>query len=141
MKKVVLAVLLFLPLSLAAQEDYSWGSYWSVTSVETKPGHFEDYIADLKKNWRKSLEMQKKEGHVLSYRMFSNVDQREGEPNLWLFVEHKSAGSAYDLGFDYWEKHAEKLWGSIDKGQEANVKRGDLRTIKSSILLREFDFK
>lgn len=141
MRTVVLAVLLFLPLGLTAQEDYSWGSYWSVTSVETKPGHFEDYIADLKKNWRKSLEIQKKEGHVLSYRMFSNADRREGEPNLWLFVEHKSAGSAYDLPFDYWEKHADELWGSMDKGQKANVKRGELRTIKSSILLREFDFK
>ena len=141
MKNVVLAVLLFLPLGLVAQEDYTWGSYWSVTSVETKPGHFDDYIADLKSNWRKSLEIQKKEGHVLSYRMFSNVDQREGEPDLWLFVEHKSAGSAYDLPFDYWEKQAKQLWGSMDKGQEANIKRGEIRTIKSSVLLRELSFK
>ena len=141
MKRCICAVLLLLPVSLFAQEDYSWDSYWTVTSVETKPGHFDDYIADLKANWRKSLEMQKAEGHVLSYRMFSNVNGREGEPDLWLFVEHKSAGSAYDLPFDYWEKHAEKLWGSMDKGQKANVKRGDLRTIKSSIMLREMSFK
>ena len=140
MKRFIFAALLLLPVSLFAQEDYSWGSYWTVTSVETKPGHFDDYISDLKENWRKSLEIQKKEGHVLSYRMFSNVDQREGEPNLWLFVEHKSAGSAYDLPTDYWEKHAKKLWGSKDKGDDAYVKRGELRTIKSSILLREFDF-
>ena len=101
MRRFIFAVLLLLPVSLFAQEDYTWGSYWTVTSVETKPGHFDDYIADLKANWRKSLEMQKAEGHVLSYRMFSNVNGREGEPDLWLFVEHKSAGSAYDLPFDY----------------------------------------
>jgi len=141
MKNSILALLLLFPLSLLAQENYQFGSYWSVTSVETKPGHFEDYIADLKKNWRSSLETQKKEGHVLSYRMFSNVDVREGEPNLWLFVEHKSAGSAYDLPYDYWEKHAEKLWGSMKKGTEASVDRGELRTIKSTILLREISFK
>lgn len=141
MKNSILALLLLFPLSLLAQENYQFGSYWSVTSVETKPGHFEDYIADLKKNWRSSLETQKKEGHVLSYRMFSNVDVREGEPNLWLFVEHKSAGSAYDLPYDYWEKHAEKLWGSMKKGTEASVDRGELRTIKSNILLREISFR
>jgi hypothetical protein len=109
--------------------------------VETKPGHFDDYIEDLKNNWRRSLVMQKKEGHVLDYKLFGNVDRRDGEPNLWLFVEHKSAGSAYDLPYDYWEKQAKKLWGSVDKGDEAFVERGELRTIKSSILLRELSFK
>ena len=78
MKRMMLALLMLFPLSLFAQEHYSLGSYWTVTSVETKPGHFDDYIEDLKKNWRRSLEMQKKEGHILSYRMFSNVDRREG---------------------------------------------------------------
>lgn len=141
MKNLIFTLLLLFPLNLLAQENYQFDSYWTVTSVETKPGHFEDYIADLKKNWRSSLETQKKEGHVLSYRMFSNVDVREGEPNLWLFVEHKSAGSAYDLPYDYWEKHAEKLWGSMKKGTEASVDRGELRTIKSTILLREISFK
>ncbi|QFU76326.1 hypothetical protein EY643_12000 [Halioglobus maricola] len=141
MKNVLLAVLLLLPLGAMAQEDYSWGSYWSVTSVDTMDGRFDDYIADLKKNWRRSLEMQKKDGHVLSYRMFANADKRMGEPDLWLFVEHKSAGSAYDLPYDYWEKMADKLWGSTEKGDKANVKRGELRTIMSSTLLREFDFK
>ena len=68
------------------------------------------------------------------------MDRRQGEPDLWLFVEHKSAGSAYDLPFDYWEKQAEKLWGSMEKGQEAGVDRGEMRTIMSSILLRELAF-
>ena len=140
MKNVVLAVLLLLPLGAIAQEDYTWGSYWSVTSVDTKPGHFDDYIADLKKNWRRSLEKQKKDGHVLSYTMYANANQRQGEPDLWLFVEHKSAGSAYDLPFDYWEKQAEELWGSMEKGQEASIDRGELRTIMSSVLLREMSF-
>jgi hypothetical protein len=110
--------LLLFPLSLVAQEHHEFGSYWSVTSVETKPGHFEDYIEDLKKNWRRALEIQKKEGHVLSYKLFSNVDRRDGEPTLWLFVEHKSAASAYDLPYDYFEKH-----------------------IKSSILLRDLSLR
>ena len=141
MKKMMLAVLMLFPLSLFAQENYTLGSYWTVTSVETKPGHFDDYIEDLQKNWRRSLEMQKKEGHVLSYRMFSNVDRREGEPTLWLFVEHKSGADAYDRPFEYWEKHAEKLFGSMDKGDEAFIERGEIRTLKSNVLLRELSFK
>lgn len=140
MRKLLLAVLLIFPVSLFAQDGYEFGSYWSVTSVDTKDGHFDDYIQDLKANWSRALEMQKKDGHVLSYTMYANVDKRVGEPDLWLFVEHKTAGSAYDLPFDYWEKQAEKLWGSMDKGDKANVDRGELRTIMSSILLREMSF-
>ncbi len=140
MKKLFIVMLLMLPLGVFAQDGYEFGSYWTVTSVDTKDGHFDDYIKDLKENWRRSLEMQKKDGHVLSYTMYVNVDQRQGEPDLWLFVEHKSAGSAYDLPFDYWEKQAEELWGSMEKGQEANVDRGELRTIMSSVLLREISF-
>lgn len=140
MKNLIFAVLLIFPVSLFAQDGYEFGSFWSVTSVDTKDGHFDDYIKDLKKNWRRALDMQKKEGHVLSYTMYANVDKRQGEPDLWLFVEHKSAGSAYDLPFDYWEKQAEKLWGSMEKGQEAGVDRGEIRTIMSSVLLRELTF-
>ena len=140
MKKVFLALLLIFPVSLFAQDGYEFGAYSTVTSVDTKDGHFDDYIKDLKKVWRRALEMQKKDGHVLSYRIYANVDQRQNEPDLWLFVEHKSAGSAYDLPFDYWEKQAEELWGSMEKGQDANIDRGELRTIMSTVLLREVKF-
>ena len=48
---------------------------------------------------------------------------------------------AYDRPFEYWEKHAEKLFGSMEKGDEAFIERGEIRTLKSTVLLRELSFK
>ena len=59
-------------------EVYSWlhqwrtsdGSYWTVTSVDTKPGKFDDYLSDLNNVWRKSMDMLIADGKV--YRQFLN---------------------------------------------------------------------
>jgi hypothetical protein len=141
MKKFMLIMLLLLPLQVMAARDYQNGTYWTVTSVATKPGMYNEYISDLKTVWLKSIEMLIKDGKALSYRMFSNVHPRNGEPDLYLLVEWKSAGDVLDESDEYWDAHEEKLFGSMDKGTEANVKRGDLRTIMSESLLRELSFK
>ena len=118
MIRLLLASLLLLTFGAVAQDDYELGTYWTVTSVDTKPGHFDDYITDLNKGWRKSLEIQKKEGKVVSYSMFSNVNPRDGEPNLWLLVEWKSGAAMMDSSQEYWDNHAKKLWGSREKGEQ-----------------------
>lgn len=141
MKKILLILVLLTPFHALAERPYSNGTYWTVTAVDTKPGMYDAYMADLKAVWRKSVEMQKEDGKILSYRMFSNVNVRAGEPNLYLMIEWKSAAEALDTSDEYWDAHEEKLFGSIDKGSMANIKRGDLRTIMSQSLIREVSFK
>ncbi len=89
MKRVFALIALLLPLSAFSAEGdpHTWGTYWTVTSVDTKPGKFVDYLADLKANYRRSLDMQIADGKVKSYTMFSNVHARQDEPDLWLLVE------------------------------------------------------
>jgi len=142
MRAFFLSVLLLFPIAALA-EDYVYdaGSYWTVTGVDTTPGHFDDYLSDLNNVWRKSLEMMKADGKVKSYRMFSNVNARSGEPDLWLMVEWNSAADYLDTSRDYFDGNMEKLFGTLDKGTEASIKRGDLRTIMSEVLLRELSFK
>ena len=140
MKKILFAVLLLLPFGAMAQDDYDMGTYWSVTGVDTNEGHFDDYITDLKKGWKKSLDMQIKDGKEVSYQMFANVNAREGEPNLWLLVEWTSGAAMLDTPKEYWDAQAKKLWGSQDKGKEQGKKRGKLRTIMSDTLMREITF-
>ncbi len=140
MKKIVLAVLLLLPFGAIAQDDYDMGTYWTVTAVDTKPGHFDDYLTDLKAGWRKSLDIQVKEGKVVSYQMFANVNPRDGEPNLWLLVEWKSGAAMLDTPKEYWDAHTKKLWGSQKKGEDAGMKRGELRTLMGDTLMREITF-
>ena len=144
MKKLIgflsLSLLLLVPFPALADRDYDNGTYWTVTSVDTKPGMYDAYLSDLKQVWRKSLEMLKSDGKVLSYRMFNNVHARDGEPNIFLMVEWKSAGDVLDAPDDYWDAQEEKLFGSMDNGNQANIKRGDLRTIMSETFLREVSF-
>ncbi len=140
MKNILLVLALLVPFQALADRDYTSGNYWTVTSVETKPGMYEDYISDLKRVWLKSVEMMKEDGKLLNYRMFSNVYPRAGEPDLYLMIEWRSAGDALDMSDEEMDAHSKKLFGSLDKDNEAAIKREDLRTIKSQSLLRELSF-
>ena len=140
MKIFVFALALLMPLIAVAEKDYVNGGYWTVTSVDTKEGHFDAYLSDLKKFWRKSIEAMIKDGKVESYQIFSNVHARAGEPDMWLVVQWKSGSELLDTPDEYWDAQSAKLFGSYDKGTEALIERGDLRTIMSTVLMREINF-
>jgi hypothetical protein len=141
MKKFLLVLLLLVPFQALADRDYNNGNYWTVTSVNTHPGMYDSYLSDLNMLWRKSMEILKADGKVLSYRMFNNVHARDGEPNLFLMIEWKSAGEVLDASDEYWDAQEKELFGSIEKGAKANIKRGEMRTIMSETFLRELSFK
>jgi hypothetical protein len=142
----------FLPLSLflailaisTAQADdrvYSdGGSVWTVSFIDTKPGHFDDYIENLNQIWRRYLDEQKKDGDVLSYKMIPIAFPRDGEPNLMLMVEFKS-WAAFDRGNDYFDELAEKLQGGIDQATQSNIDREELRSLRGGFVGQEISFK
>lgn len=127
----------------AAQEPdrvFDQGSIWSVSYIETKPGQFNAYIKDLSNVWRRYLDAQKKDGHVLSYRMLSVDSPRDGEPDLMLLIEYKDWAS-YGTGVEYFEKLAQQLQGSVEASQRASVNREALRTLRGSVTAQEIKFK
>ena len=128
--------------ALAQDHSRGWeqGYVVQVTEVHTKDGMFNAYINDLGKVWRKFLEAQKADGDVISYGMYSNVNQREGEPDLYLTITFKN-WAAFDRGVEYFEKLGTQILGSTDDMREANIDRGELRTIGSTYVLRELKFK
>jgi hypothetical protein len=142
----ILSVVLFATLGSATAfaQDHSrgWeqGHIVQVTEVHTKDGMFNAYINDLSNVWRKFLEAQKEEGDVIGYGMYSNVNPREGEPDLFLTVTFKN-WAAFDRGLEYFEKLGTQILGSTDEMREANIDRGELRTIGSTYTLRELTFK
>ena len=142
MKRLILMIALFLPFSAfsADGDPHQFGNYISVTSVDTKPGHFNDYLADLKKFYRVSLDQQVADGKVVSYTMYANVNPRKDEPDMWLMVEWASGAAMLDTPQEYFENMTAKLFGSLDDGQQASIDRGELRTIMSTTLLREMSF-
>jgi len=142
MKQLFCLIVMLIPLSAfsADGDPHKFGTYWTVTSVDTKPARFNDYLADLKANYRRSLDMQVADGKVKSYTMFSNVHARDGEPDLWLLVEWNSAADMLDTPTEYFEGLTARLFGSLDKAQAATIDRGAMRTIMSTTLLRQMSF-
>ena len=128
--------------ALAQDPDRVWedGSVWAVSQVETKPGQFNAYIKNLSENWRRYLDEQKKDGHVLSYKVLSVDAPRDGEANLILLVEFKDWAS-YGTGVDYFEKLSERLQGSVKAATQSNIDREQLRTLRGGVTAREVRFK
>lgn len=127
----------------AVAQDHSrgWdeGHIVQVTEVHTKEGMFNAYINDLSNVWRKYLEAQKEDGDVIRYDMYSNVNPREGEPDLFLAVTYKN-WAAFDRGVEYFDNLGAKILGSPEDMRKADIDRGKLRTIGSTYVLREITF-
>jgi hypothetical protein len=99
---------------VSAQDSYEQGSYWGVASVDTKSGQFDAYMDDLSSLWKKQMEMMQKAA---------------------------SAGAMMDTSMEEWETMTKKLTGSMDKSRDLSMKRGEIRSIMSDILLRELNFR
>ena len=119
---------------------YDQGTVWAVSFIETKPGHFDDYIENLSNIWKRYLDAQKEDGLVLSYRMFNVAFPRDGEPDLMLMVEFAN-WAAFDAGNEYFDKLAERLQGSIESARQSNVDREKLRSLRGGFVAQELSFK
>ena len=140
MKKIVL-LLLLTPMLAFAEAPFKQGTYWEITAVEVHPGKLDAYIENLNNLWRKQMDLLIKEKKVVSYRMLGNVHARQGEPDLWLMVEWKSAGEMMDLDEGYWDNMMSGTVGSREDGAQRNIEREELRTIMGSTLVREISFR
>ena len=132
-----------LAISTAQADDRAYtdgGSVWTVSYIETKPGHFDDYIADLNQVWRRYLDAQKDDGDILSYKMIPIAFPRDGEPNLILMVEFKD-WSAFNRGNEYFDKMAEELQGGADAATQSNIDREALRNLRGGLVGQEITFK
>lgn len=142
MKTFCLLIVLF-AVSPAQADDRVYedgGSVWTVGYIETKPGHFDDYIANLNQIWRRYLDAQMEDGDVLSYKMIPIAFPRDGEPNLILMVEFKN-WAAFDRGNDYFDELAERLQGGIDQATQSNIDREELRNLRGGLVGQEITFK
>lgn len=127
--------------SLRAQEKlpYIEKSVWTITYVETKPGKFDDYIVELSKAWLAHLNRLQKDGYVLSHKIMRIEHPRDNEPNMILMVEYKNM-AAFDVGTGYLEGIANEVFGSLRKGDQAEINREELRKLRGEVLTRELDF-
>jgi len=89
MKKIIMAALgaatfAFAVPAVAQELPVTSGDYWDVGAISVDDGHFPDYVDFLAGEYRKRNDFAKSKGWIKGYRILSNVNPRDGEPDLYL---------------------------------------------------------
>jgi hypothetical protein len=137
------AALLLIPSLASAAEPvraYDNGPVWDVSAVQTKPGHFDDYMKYVATTWRALNEELKKQGQVLDYKVLTVADPRDNEPDLYLLVEWKNM-AAFDAPLDKQDALTRKVFGSVSDANKAGMDRESIRTLRGDMLTRELILK
>ena len=108
---------------------------WVVTHVQTKPGKTAEYIDGLFGKWVASIEKLKKDGFVVSYRIFQVHNPRDNEPDVTLMIEYKNMAVFDHLGPEYFVA----AWKERSLGEPERANPEHLRKLRGSILLRELE--
>lgn len=142
----IFAALAFVPalaMTAALAEDarpYDNGPVWDFAMVQTKGGHFDDYMKFVSTNWKAQQEAAKAKGWVLDYKVFAVTDPRDNEADLVLAIEYKNM-AAFDVSLDEQEAVQKKVFGSLPASNKAAVDRETIRTLKGDVLTRELILK
>ncbi len=137
-----LFAMLALP-ALAASDNtrgYDNGPVWDIAAVQTKDGHFDEYMKFVTTTWKKQQEALKKAGYILDYKVYVVQDPRDNEPDIYLATKVKNM-AAYDTSLDEMDAFTTKMFGSQEKADKEQADRGSVRTLRGDTLLRELILK
>jgi hypothetical protein len=145
-RKLQIVAVAALSLSTAslcsAQSDapYTEGPVWTVTMVKTKTGMTDEYLKELAKTLKGTLEEAKKQNLVLDYKILLGNPATPQDFNILLMVESKNM-AAQDNTREKFDPIARKVVGTTDQQQAIQVKRLDIREIMGTKLMREITLK
>ena len=145
-KRLQIVAVAVLSLGIArlcsAQSDapYTEGPVWTVTMVKTKTGMTDEYLKELAKTLKGTLEEAKKQNLVLDYKILLGNPATPQDFNILLMVESKNM-AAQDNTREKFDPIARKVVGTTDQQQAIQVKRLDIREIMGTKLMREITLK
>ena len=145
-KKLQIVAIAALSLGIAslcsAQSDapYTEGPVWTVTMVKTKTGMTDEYLKELAKTLKGTLEEAKKQNLVLDYKILLGNPATPQDFNILIMVESKNM-AAQDNTREKFDPIARKVVGTTDQQQAIQVKRLDIREIIGTKLMREITLK
>src|ERR1700756_4012787 len=102
---------------LAADDEspaFENGPVWQCSDIQTKDGHFDEYMSWLSSSWKPQEEALKKAGVIISYKVFLVADPRQGEPDVILAQEYANM-AAFDRSVADQYALAKKMVGSLVK--------------------------
>ena len=123
-----------------AQDDnmpaFENGPVWDIASVQTKDGHFDDYMRWLATDWKRQEEAMKKAGVIVSYHVYLVQNPRQNEPDIMLAQEYRNM-AVFDATQAQQYALQAKIAGSVAKSNEAQAARGSIRTLTGDMMMRE----
>lgn len=127
-----------LPSAVAAQEfPLVGGEYSNMTGITIKDGGGLAYAEYLATAWAANQEFAKSQGWITSYKIYSNVDARDGEPDLYLVVTYPSVpdaaeGERRNKAYREWSEKTEAQL------QAESGNRAEFRTVRGTMMLQEW---
>jgi hypothetical protein len=112
------------------------GSVWDFSQVQTKDGHFDDYMAWLDTGWKAQEEALVKAGVIVGYKVYLVENPRQGEPDIVLAQQYKNM-AAFDRSVADGYALQAKIAGSLPKANAEQAARGSIRTIMGGVRMRE----
>jgi hypothetical protein len=126
--------------SIAQEKPYKEGTVWQISFIKVKPGMFDVYMRDLAVQRKKLMDEAKKQGLIVSERMFAGSAAGRDDWDLMLMVEYKN-WAAFDGLSEKFDALALKVVGSEEKQVQTMVKRADVREIIGDKVVQEITFK
>ncbi len=143
MKKAawLLPLALLFGLQLVAQEHYTEGPVWRVTTVRVKPAQMDAYLMSLRQGTKPLLDEEKRAGIIMDYKLF--LKETQNDPKDWdiaLAVLYKNHAAMDNLAAKG-EMVRDKILGGKPQAQQLAEKRVEIREIISSELFQEIMLK
>lgn len=135
-----LSALIALPALAASDRGYDNGPVWDVGAIQTKDGHFDDYMKFVTTTWKSRQEALKKAGYILDYKVYVVTDPRDNEPDIYLATKFKNM-AAFDTSLDEMDALMAKIAGPQAQMNKEQADRGAIRTVRGDMLMRELILK
>jgi hypothetical protein len=119
---------------------YTEGTVWQITMVHTKPGMGDEYLKGLAKALKTSLDEEKKQGLIVSYKILLGDASTPGDFNIMNMVEYKNMAALDNLR-EKTDPIGAKIIGGEQQQREGALKRAELREIIGNKTMREITLK
>jgi hypothetical protein len=122
--------------AMAQQSTVKSSGYWIAAPIDTDDGKFEAYMDYLNRVWIPNQEHAKSQGWITDYHVLTNVNARDGEPDVVLltrFAEYPSVAEQERRNQiinqrNKWDDHS---------ADTASGERTKMRKLMGSILYQE----
>lgn len=143
---LVFFIILGINQTIYSQDEdvYDPGTVWSLTFIRTGANVADDYLKDLTKTWKASMDEGLKEGLIKSYKVLLGAPANKEDFNIVLMIENENM-AVFDPNPEReakWDAIQEKIKEAMSGEFDGTVKNYEtLRKLYGTKLMREIYLK